>query len=63
MERNRTIIVRLSAQTPDGAIAEANLEYKRRSPKYESVLRYLGGMTPGEARPVYEWDFGLGTNA
>jgi len=59
MERDRSIVVKLRAEGPDGIIGDAQFIFKRRSPRYEQVMRYLGGMNPGEARPVYEWDFAL----
>jgi hypothetical protein len=62
MERDRSIVVKLRAEGPDGIIGDAQFIFKRRSPRYEQVMRYLGGMKPGEARSLKEWDFALKGN-
>ena len=59
MEGDRTIYVRLRAEGDDGTIGDAHLMFGKRHRRYEEVLRYLGGLTPDEAKRVYEWDFTL----
>ncbi|HEY9756609.1 MAG TPA: hypothetical protein V6C97_15685 [Oculatellaceae cyanobacterium] len=38
--------------TSDGAPAQAMLTYKTTDEQYESILEHLGGLNPGEKKPV-----------
>jgi hypothetical protein len=51
MEPDATIILRLRAASPT-AIGDALLRYPPDHPQYKSILDHLGGLTPGESKPV-----------
>ena len=55
MEPDGTIILRLRAVSP-GAIGDAMLRYPPNHPKYKSILEHLGGLQPGESKPVPPFD-------
>ena len=55
MEADGTIILRLRAVSP-GAIGDALLRYPPDHAQYQSILNHLGGMTPGESKPVKRLD-------
>jgi hypothetical protein len=55
MAPDGTITLRLRAEGPGGMSGEGNLTYKRGNPQYEEVLRHIGGLTPGETKPVPPW--------
>jgi hypothetical protein len=41
--------------TADGKPADGTLTYKRGDRSYDNVLRHLGGLRDGEAKPVRPW--------
>ncbi|MGE0385110.1 MAG: hypothetical protein AB7Q97_10300 [Gammaproteobacteria bacterium] len=47
-----TISMMLRATTPGGAVGEAVLTYKPDDPKYPEIVKHLGGIKPGETKPV-----------
>ncbi len=51
MDPDGTIILRLRAVSPT-AIGDALLRYPPDHPQYKSILEHLGGLTPGEHKPV-----------
>jgi hypothetical protein len=55
MEPDGTIVMRLRAVSEDGAVGEGLVRYPPTDPEYESVLEHLGGLTPGERKPVPPW--------
>jgi hypothetical protein len=55
MRADRTIVLRLRAETEDGATGEGYFTYAPTDTDYESVLRHLGGLEPGESKPVPPW--------
>ena len=60
MEDDRSIVVKLRAEGP-GITGDANLLFTRRHPSYKRVLDYVGGLEPGEAKALQEWDFSIHT--
>jgi hypothetical protein len=40
---------------PPGPIAEGTFDYKPGDPKYEDIKKHLGGISPGETKPVPPW--------
>lgn len=40
---------------PPGPIAEGTLRYKPDDPKYAEIKTHLGGIAPGETKPVRPW--------
>jgi hypothetical protein len=55
MEPDGTIVLRLRAVSPK-AIGDALLRYPPDHPQYKSILDHLGGLQPGESKPVPPFD-------
>ena len=55
MTNDGTITLRLRAEGAGGMTGEGNLTYKRGNPQYEEVLHHVGGLKPGETKPVPPW--------
>jgi hypothetical protein len=56
MEENGDIVMTLRAESKDSPIiGDAQFRYKPGSPGYADVLRHLGGLRPGETKPVLPW--------
>jgi hypothetical protein len=55
MEADSTIILRLHARTDEGAIGETLLSYPPGSDGYGELLNHLGGLQPGQSKPVPPW--------
>jgi hypothetical protein len=55
MNADRTIALRLRAETDDGAEGDGYFTYSPADTEYESVLRHIGGLEPGESKPVPPW--------
>lgn len=55
MLADRTIVMRVYAPFPGGGFGEAEFTYKVTDPDYNEVLRHLGGLKPGESKPVPPW--------
>lgn len=51
MEPDGTIVMRLRAEGPN-ALGDALVRYAPDNPKYRSILDHLGGLKPGEHKPV-----------
>ncbi len=54
MESDGTIVLQLRAEGP-GVRGDAQLRYPRGHKQYDSVLEHLGGLRPGESKPVPPW--------
>lgn len=52
MTPDRVIHLQLRAEGPDGAIGDALINYAPGDPHYEQILAHLGGLQPGEEKPV-----------
>ena len=55
METDGTIVLRLRATAPGGVRGEGYFRYPPGDKDYESVLEHLGGLRPGESKPVPPW--------
>ena len=55
MANDRTITLQLRSDSPDGSVAEGLFTYKPGDPGYDDVLRHIGGLKPGEEKPVPPW--------
>ncbi len=51
MEADGTLVLTLRAQSP-GAIGDGQLRYAPTHAQYQSILRHVGAIRPGESRPV-----------
>lgn len=47
-----TIVMDLRAQGPRGIVGDSRVTYKKDSPHYAEILKHLGGLHPGETKPV-----------
>jgi hypothetical protein len=54
MSADGTITLRLRSLSPN-PIAEGVLTYAPDDPQYEEVKQHLGGIAPGEFKPVKPW--------
>lgn len=55
MQKDGTIILNLRAEDGDGMIGDARLVYPTSHPEYQKILQHLGGLLPGENKPVPPW--------
>jgi rRNA maturation protein Nop10 len=55
MERDGTIVLQLRAEGPGGERGDALFRYQKGHPRYDEVLRHLGGLKKGESKPVPTW--------
>ena len=51
MKDDGTIVLMLRA-TGGGAVGDALVTYPKSHPKYAEILAHLGGLKPGESKPV-----------
>jgi hypothetical protein len=54
MDGSGTIVLQLGANE-GGIHGHARLVYPPTHPEYTNILRHLGGLTPGESKPVPPW--------
>src|SRR5690606_14793848 len=54
MESDGTIVLDLRATGP-GVRGDARLRYPKDHAEYDSVLKHLGGLKPGQKKPVPPW--------
>jgi hypothetical protein len=52
MEADGTIVLMLRAEGPGGAVGEGMLRYPPGHKDYQMVKQHLGGLTPGQSKPV-----------
>jgi hypothetical protein len=52
MTPDGTILLDLRAEGPGGAIGDARLTYPPEHKDYQMILKHLGGLKPGEVKPV-----------
>lgn len=55
MSADRTITLQLRAEDGRGSVGDGTLVYKPGSRDYEEVLDHVGGLRPGETKPVPPW--------
>jgi hypothetical protein len=55
MQQDGTIILQLRAESPGGIIGDSQIRYSPSDPKYQTVLAHLGGLAPGQSKPVPPW--------
>ena len=54
MKNDGTIVLQLRAEGPD-AIGDALLLYPPNHPEYNSILKHIGPIKPGENKPIPPW--------
>ena len=55
MEADGTIVLQLRATAPGGLIGDGLVRYPPGDKDYDAVLKHLGGLRPGETKPVPPW--------
>jgi hypothetical protein len=55
MTGDGTIILDLRAEGPGGLTGDARLVYPRGHQQYREILEHIGGLRPGESKPVPPW--------
>ncbi len=55
MKEDGTILLQLRAEGPGGIRGDALLTYPPGHPEYKKILKHLGGLRPGEEKPVPPW--------
>ena len=55
MAQDGTITLDLVARGPHGESGHGRLSYPPAHPQYREVLTHLGGLSPGETKPVPPW--------
>lgn len=55
MDQNRIIYLQLRAEGPDGALGDAMFTYKPDDPRYQEIIKHVGGLEPGQSKPVPPW--------
>lgn len=55
MTSDGTIILDLRATAAGGTIGDARFVYPKNHKQYSEVLKHLGGLKPGESKPVPPW--------
>lgn len=54
MKEDGTLVLQLRAEG-DGIIGDAYITYEPDDPRYQETLDHLGGLKPGEEKPVPPW--------
>lgn len=54
LEPDGTLVLQLRAQTP-GLLGDGCLRVSPREPRYQEYLAHLGGLVPGQVKPVPPW--------
>ncbi|MCU0700075.1 MAG: hypothetical protein MUC96_26505 [Myxococcaceae bacterium] len=52
MQADGTLELMLRAEGPGGMVGDALVRYPPTHPEYQTVLAHLGGLKPGESKPV-----------
>jgi len=50
-----SLTLQLRAEGPSGARGDAQFVYKPTDPMYQKMLDHVGGLKPGETKPVPPW--------
>jgi hypothetical protein len=56
MDPDGTIVLSLVADDGAGTIGHAMLRYPPDHGQYAEILEHLGGLEPGDSKPVPPWD-------
>ena len=55
MDEDGTINLWLRAESDDGAVGQGFFTYAPGDEEYDEVLEHIGGLKPGENKPVPPW--------
>jgi hypothetical protein len=52
MKPDRTLVLQLRAEGPGGIVGDSHVEYPPTHPQYETILKHVGPIAPGESKAV-----------
>ena len=55
LDAEGAIVLELRATNGRGLVGDARLVYPRTHPQYPEILEHLGGLVPGQSKPVPPW--------
>ena len=55
MQGDGAIVLSLRAEGPGGIVGDGQVTYRPSDPRYQEVLAHLGGLKPGQSKPVPPW--------
>ncbi|MDC0935911.1 hypothetical protein OAS39_06470 [Pirellulales bacterium] len=55
LQEDGTLVLQLRAEGPGGIVGDAQRIYKPTDPKYQRTLDHIGGLEPGESKPLPPW--------
>jgi hypothetical protein len=55
MSEDGTIRLFLRAEGPGGILGDVLYKYEKTDPRYQEVLKHIGGISVGEKKPVPPW--------
>jgi len=55
MRSDGTIDLQLRAEGPNGEVGDGFFTYKVGEPKYQQIIEHVGGLKPGESKPMPPW--------
>jgi hypothetical protein len=55
LEQDGTLVMQLRAEADGKTIGDSLLRYKPGDPNYQKMLQHVGGLKPGETKPVPPW--------
>lgn len=55
LEEDGTLILSLRAEGDGGMVGHGQFTYKPEEAKYQEIIDHIGGITPGESKPVPPW--------
>jgi hypothetical protein len=56
MQKDGSLVLQLRAEGPGGMLGDSRIVYAPTDPNYQAVLAHLGGLEPGESKPVPPWE-------
>lgn len=56
MEDDGTLVLDLRAEEDGGLVGHGRVTYAPDDPHYQEVLDHLGGLEPGQEKPVRPWE-------
>jgi hypothetical protein len=55
MDDDGTLVLQLRMEGPGGIVGDSMYEYAPDHPEYEETLKHIGGLIPGQSKPVKPW--------
>ena len=55
MASDGTVYLQLRAEGSNGEVGDAMFTYKPGEPRYQQIIEHVGGLKPGESKPMPPW--------